>query len=148
MRLIDGDALVEKFNRKVDLWTALTDEDTANDFAFYAKLADAVEEMPTHGGWVSVEDRLPEKNGLYIVYGITDALRELLPNCVPIWLQYFYAERGGWVEFKSWIVTDWVTHWMPLPEPPTDCADYPGCEMCPKNEECRENPDLQEGEDG
>lgn len=58
MRLIDADALLEKFNRKADIWTALTDEDTAGDFAFYCKLADAVEDMPTvdavpvkHGRW-------------------------------------------------------------------------------------------------
>lgn len=47
MRPNDADALLEKFNRKADICTALTDEDTAGDFAFYCKLADAVEDMPT-----------------------------------------------------------------------------------------------------
>lgn len=60
MRMIDADALLEKFNRKADIYTALTDEDTARDFAFYCKLADAIEKMPTISEWISVKDRPPE----------------------------------------------------------------------------------------
>lgn len=47
MKLIDADALLAKFNKKADIWSALTDEETASDFALYCKVADAVEEMPT-----------------------------------------------------------------------------------------------------
>ena len=47
MRLIDGDALVEKFNEKVDMAECLIDARTAERFATFCALADAVEEMPT-----------------------------------------------------------------------------------------------------
>ena len=58
MRLIDGDALIEKFNEKVDMAECLIDARTAERFATFCALADAVEEMPTvdavevrHGRW-------------------------------------------------------------------------------------------------
>ena len=47
MRLIDGDALIEKFNEKVDMAECLIDAKTAERFATFCALADAVEEMPT-----------------------------------------------------------------------------------------------------
>ena len=58
MRLIDGDALIEKFNKKVDMEERIIDARTAERFATFCALADAVEEMPTadaevvvHGTW-------------------------------------------------------------------------------------------------
>ena len=64
--------------------------------------------------WISVTERLPEERGNYLV----------VINC----------PRGRWDEIcafdgeKEWvsideyaeIATKWVTHWMPLPEPPKD----------------------------
>ena len=47
MRLIDADALIEKFNEKVNMAECLVDERTAERFATFCALADAVEEMPT-----------------------------------------------------------------------------------------------------
>lgn len=47
MRLIDGDALIEKFNEKTDLAECLVDARAAKRFATFCALADAVEEMPT-----------------------------------------------------------------------------------------------------
>lgn len=59
MRLIDGDALIEKFNEKTDLAECLVDARAAKRFATFCALADAVEEMPTvdaapvvRGWWV------------------------------------------------------------------------------------------------
>ena len=47
MRLIDGDALIEKFNEKTDMAECLVDARTAERFATFCALADAVEKMPT-----------------------------------------------------------------------------------------------------
>lgn len=47
VRLIDGDALIKKFNEKVDMAECLIDARTAERFATFCALADAVEEMPT-----------------------------------------------------------------------------------------------------
>lgn len=47
MRLIDADALIGKFNEKVDMAECLVNARTAERFATFCALADAVEEMPT-----------------------------------------------------------------------------------------------------
>ena len=47
MRLIDANALIEKFYEKVDMKERLIDERTAERFATFCALADAVEQMPT-----------------------------------------------------------------------------------------------------
>jgi len=55
------------------------------------------------GGWISVEDRLPEESGVYIVHDISMGIR------------VFYFGKG---EVRSgWFG---VTHWMLLPEPPEE----------------------------
>ena len=47
MRLIDADALIEKFNEKANMAECLVDERTAERFATCCALSDAVEQMPT-----------------------------------------------------------------------------------------------------
>jgi len=52
--------------------------------------------------WISVEDRLPEKDGRYIV----------VEN-----------HHGQWIGVSSMRRGDFdmpITHWMPLPSPPED----------------------------
>ena len=53
--------------------------------------------------WISVEDRLPERNGRYITHCKIEG-QSLV--CV-----LYYCKVGGFNEGT-------VTHWMPLPEPP------------------------------
>lgn len=53
--------------------------------------------------WVSVEERLPEQDGKYIVYTRTGFTG----------LSYYYALEGAF-GFERWD----ATHWMPLPQPP------------------------------
>ena len=47
MRLIDADALIEKFNEKANMAECLVDERTAERVATFCALSDAVEQMPT-----------------------------------------------------------------------------------------------------
>lgn len=120
MRLIDADALLAKFNKKSDIWTALTDEKTANDFALYCKVADAVEEMPTVGGWISVKDRLPSEYGNYIAFCEGEVMEcTYAPpkkGMIPGWSTcdahgvHFFGEKS-------------VTHWMEMPKPPKEEKD-------------------------
>lgn len=55
-------------------------------------------------GWISVDERLPERQGTYLVHTVKGAIK--------------------FGEFRSYLVNDepqfdyFVTHWMPLPEPP------------------------------
>ena len=71
----------------------------------YRKQSEPISCTHENGGeWISVEDRLPERPGKYLVYTVKGA-----------------TKLG---EFCSYLVDDepqfdwYVTHWMPLPEPP------------------------------
>jgi hypothetical protein len=60
-------------------------------------------------GWISVKDRMPEKNGDYLAY-TRDGI---------VWPYYFTAISGVWEDALGYS-TDTVTHWMSLPEPPKE----------------------------
>lgn len=62
--------------------------------------------------WISVDDKLPEDDARYLCYTI-DALCEV---CI-------YYGDGEWIapDFANW--TRYVTHWMPLPEPPEELKE-------------------------
>ena len=57
--------------------------------------------------WISVKDRLPEKDGRYLA--ITKHYKQ------PVIAQYTKNEKYPW----NWLMNN-VTHWMPLPEPPKE----------------------------
>ena len=54
--------------------------------------------------WISVEDRLPESGGRYLVILNNGQL------CIAIWVAAYWAIGVDTISN--------VTHWMPLPEPP------------------------------
>jgi len=64
--------------------------------------------------WISVEERLPEKDGSFLVYGKTDNCCGMRVMLGEAWYrqemeEFTYGERGCVCE---------ATHWMPLPEAP------------------------------
>ena len=74
------------------------------------------------GKWIPVTERLPEKDGVYIV----TACDEGCPYGEGIWYDTVvvmadYYDDGRWVWYEGateYDLCDFVTHWMPLPEPP------------------------------
>lgn len=65
---------------------------------------DAVDAMPK---WISVEERLPEESGSYLVctrrsYAFT---------------AHFYLNTNEWKSHFAGSAGKHITHWMPLPEP-------------------------------
>ena len=75
MRLIDADALIEKFNEKTDMVECLVDARTAERFATFCALADAVEEMPTVDAEVVVrckdcEYSYDDISGMFCLHGV------------------------------------------------------------------------------
>jgi hypothetical protein len=60
-----------------------------------------------HGEWISVEDRMPDRPGEYLVYTWNGHI--LMCNCCDYLLD-------GDLQFDNYN----VTHWMPLPEAPKE----------------------------
>ena len=57
--------------------------------------------------WISVKERLPEADGMYVVY--------MPPPSEPIITAEYSDSR--WADWEV-DITKYVTHWAPLPEPP------------------------------
>ena len=68
--------------------------------------------------WISVEDKLPDKEGCYIVTEKNGNGKVYVTERVLL----YWANGPSWC--MSWQERDIdkikVTHWMPLPAPPTD----------------------------
>ena len=69
--------------------------------------------------WISVDDRLPDESGWYLAYQENGNIfcRELLVE------KYIAPPEKVGQKHYSWIKQrperyGYVTHWMPLPEPP------------------------------
>ena len=132
-RLIDADALINYCNNLKDKTI------DANDIARF----------PTVGGWISVKDGLPDSNhvlarceirGLYKPKSYTCVAFYAKKNSISvgncfddeICCEYdeetdeYYLKEGwyevirNWDEYGSVVIGDFVTHWMPLPEPPEE----------------------------
>lgn len=93
-------------------WTPEHIDELTNDFYVIPKqkgISAPIIEIPE---WISVNDRLPDAEGRYIVYAQNLTGYEPLEN--PVFVALF--------AFGEWIFDGWgdnrVTHWMPLPEPP------------------------------
>ena len=79
-----------------------------------------IDKSPTENEWISVKDRLPNKDGEYLCYrysavvgGHCDLLRygTIYDNDKERTFYFFDSDYGD-VEAQN------VTHWMELPEPP------------------------------
>ena len=77
--------------------------------------------------WISVDDRLPEKDGGYLVvtnyFGNHQSInvRSFAKVGETVNEYDLAGEKNVWYRYDSeygYVSTDSVTHWMPLPEPP------------------------------
>lgn len=119
MRMIDADAALEIFQGLTEL--AVGEGAALVKALIFAGLKSR-SVTPTVGGWISVDDRLPNSNGFYIV-----------------WRPHFYPDFGmpaicyfdgtdTWhdsygVDYSRTLCSNAITHWMPLPEPPKEEDD-------------------------
>ena len=72
--------------------------------------APTVEVQPDNG-WISVEDRLPENDGLYIV---CKTVRGHQISFEAHW------KGNKWLSVVKSNQLDCITHWQPLPKPPKE----------------------------
>ena len=83
---------------------------------------EAVNNAPTltpPNEWVSVEDRLPDTDGAYLVYAptYTGGSSSSL-DCIG-GIMFSRFKHGNWsIEIGYYKRPNCVTHWMPLPESP------------------------------
>lgn len=110
MRLIDADL----FDKELEEYS-----DRHYDAEFYTceSIRDMLEDAPTVNPyeWVSIEDRLPENDMDVLIYR-----GGYIGNLMNV---YTYIGDNKWMdEYGYWSCTDneGITHWMPLPPPPTE----------------------------
>ena len=85
--------------------------------ASHVILADYAEQLYNAGyrkqsEWISVEERLPEENGRYLV--CVNVSHLAFTNLTIIAVMEYGKKHG----FYLYSEDEPVTHWMPLPEPP------------------------------
>ena len=117
MRLIDADALIDWIDENVSANTP------------YALVTKAVvisalkskNVTPTVGGWISVKDGLPDEKQSEITHDFGYVLCATTFGDVRA---YKFGTPIGWKEPHFWNgcgnMDEYVTHWMPLPEPPKE----------------------------
>lgn len=100
MRLIDADALPISFDgHTVSVWK---------------KDLDAAPTINTYE-WISVEDRLPEESGRYLCYYRGS---NLICPYSAIYKMFNACDDADEEWNKQYAMM--ITHWMPLPSPPTE----------------------------
>ena len=108
MRIIDADALIEWIDENVS-------ENTPYALVTKAVVISALKSKnvaPTVGGWISVTDRMPEDETVVIIF---------VQHKIGWYRAFAWHDAYGWHssadEFSDG-ESDFVTHWMPLLEPP------------------------------
>ena len=119
MRLIDADHL----RTRVSGWTPYNQAEFSARYEFGVM----IDHEPTVGGWISVKDRQPKDDGMYLAYIGGDNRRgyyKLLTFSTDKTKENTFLEPGyGWSDYDSdygYYEVRRVTYWMPLPEPPQE----------------------------
>lgn len=122
MRMIDADELIRNLEGIISDYTSngiYPEKFGIDDFI------DVVKEIPTIPApqWIRVEERLPERNGEYIVTACDERepYDEIIWNDTVVVCAEYYKGCWTWEENSTEYSLDGiVTHWMPLPEPPEE----------------------------
>lgn len=102
---------IEEMARVIDEYTEPLSARDIHKADFSEKFAEA---LYTAGyrkqEWISVEDRLPEENGRYLVFIKVSFFEDITIQRI---LEYNKSQG-----FNVYSVAETVTHWLPLPEAP------------------------------
>ena len=70
--------------------------------------------------WISVKDRLPQKDDYRYIWAVSrHFIAVLVYSDREISLGMYLSVSNKWVDNNGDVI-DFVTHWMPLPEPPVE----------------------------
>ena len=93
------------------------------DLCYGLNIAKDIIRRHMNDGWIPVEERLPERNGEYIVTACDEGepYDEIIWNDTVVVCAEYYKGCWTWEENRTEYSLDGiVTHWMPLPEPPEE----------------------------
>ena len=108
MRLIDADAL-----KNMRFSCGMHDD----DYVVYAPIREVmknIDKAPTVNGWISVKDRLPDKNGQYLCWFGKNIVAKGMAIVTYLEMWQAFGSLESLENYPN------VTHWMPLPEPPEE----------------------------
>lgn len=117
MRPIDGDRLKQAIS--TDFWEHWTKCHDSDQVSLINMVLDDIDETPTltqPNEWISVEDRLPEKNVDVLCW--YEYFRYGDYNCLYRTFGIGYCINGYWGGEVSNGAQCRVLYWMPLPAPP------------------------------
>ena len=80
-----------------------------------------IEEGVTVQEWISAKDRLPDKDGCYIVTACDEGCScgdGIWYDTVVIEAEHYKGEWSWNENGTEYDITDFVTHWQPMPQPP------------------------------
>ena len=67
--------------------------------------------------WISVKDRLPDRDGSYLIY-FKKQVQDKSYECIDVMRYSSQQNCFHGIPFGTPVLE--VTHWMPLPEPPVE----------------------------
>ena len=112
MRLIDAHALLTAYEGAMkELVQATNAENISLETLSLLCGAKLIAEAPTIGGWISVKDAMPKTGNVYLI-----TLNP--PATIPHIMEAYLRHDGTWWRGSVSLMSEYVTHWMPLPEPP------------------------------
>ena len=131
MRLIDADACPKLFNKEFrETMRLISQGETHLDNLAegFTEAHRVIQSIPTvdaadvlRSQWISVKDRIPDSNGLFIVTACDEgcsAGEGIWYDTVVVTAEYY---KGCWTWYEGgneYDLSGIVTHWMQMPEPP------------------------------
>ena len=110
--LIDRNAVEKEISKRI-LLPEECEYDTGYNTAM-SKAKEIVENAPTVNRWIPCSDMLPEQTGYYFVCDSTAEFDNIRGRRGIS--KYVIGKNGG--RWYGDICQKYITHWMPLPEPP------------------------------
>lgn len=117
--------LIEKLEQKRDhhnhfLETCRNDRDKAYHSFGKKCYQEAIDIVKQHSDWISVDERLPTENDGRVSWGVNAYKKYILVNIVSRGIAMTCRFN---LTDKCFETADKVTHWTPLPQPPSEVQD-------------------------
>lgn len=105
--------LIEKLEKRKQDFEA----QFVSDFWILEGLDKAIEIVKQHSEWVNVDERLPTENDGRVSWGVNAYKKYILVNIVSRGIAMTCRFN---LTDKCFETADKVTHWMPIPQPPSE----------------------------